>query len=130
MSRLPVAVLGATGAVGQKCISLLADHPWFEVGQVVASPERIGLRYGDTVRWRESEPLPAAVAALTLTAAEPAAGIRIAISALDASVARDIEPIFASAGVVVVSNASAFRMDDDVPLVIPEVNLEHIYLLN
>lgn len=129
MSRLPVAVLGATGAVGQKCIALLADHPWFEVTQVVASAERIGLRYGDTVRWRETTPLPAAVANLTLSAAEPAPGIRLAFSALDAGIAAELEPRFAAAGVVVVSNASAFRMAADVPLIIPEVNADHIALL-
>jgi aspartate-semialdehyde dehydrogenase len=129
MTRIPVAVLGATGAVGQKCIALLAGHPWFEVAQVVASAERIGLRYGETVRWRETSPLPADVASLTLSAAEPQPGIRIAISALDASVARDVEPVFAAAGVIVVSNASAYRMVDDVPLIIPEVNASHLRLV-
>jgi len=129
MTRIPVAVLGATGAVGQKCIALLAGHPWFEVAQVVASAERIGLRYGETVRWRETTPLPADVASLTLSAAEPQPGIRIAISALDASVARDVEPLFAAAGVIVVSNASAYRMADDVPLVIPEVNASHLRMV-
>jgi aspartate-semialdehyde dehydrogenase len=129
MSKLPVAVLGATGAVGQAFIARLADHPWFEVAQVAASAERVGLRYGETVRWREARPLPAAVAALPCTTTEPAAGIRIAFSALDAAVARDVEPALAAAGVLVVSNASAFRMAADVPLVIPEVNPGHLALL-
>lgn len=130
MSRIPVAVLGATGAVGQKCIALLAGHPWFEVAQVVASAGRIGLRYGETVRWREATPIPADVAALTLSAAEPQPGIRIAISALDAAIARDVEPLFAAAGVIVVSNASAYRMAEDVPLIIPEVNASHLRLVD
>jgi aspartate-semialdehyde dehydrogenase len=130
MSRLPVAVLGATGAVGQAFIARLANHPWFEVAQVAASAERIGLRYGETVRWREASELPPAVAALSCTAAQPAPGIRIAFSALDASVAREVEPAFAAAGVLVVSNASAFRMTADVPLIIPEVNPGHLALLH
>ena len=130
MTKIPVAILGATGAVGQKFIALLADHPWFEVTQLAASAERIGLRYGDTVRWRETTPLPSAIAALTLTTTEPAPGVRLAFSALDAAVAHDVEPRFAAAGVLVVSNASAFRMSDDVPLLIPEVNAGHLALLD
>lgn len=129
MTRIPVAVLGATGAVGQKFIARLAAHPWFEVVQVAASAERIGKRYGDTVHWRESAPLPEAVANLTCTTAEPGDGVRIAFSALDAAVAREVEPIFATAGVMVVSNASAFRMAEDVPLLVPEVNADHLALL-
>lgn len=130
MSKLPVAVLGATGAVGQKFIAMLADHPWFEVAQVAASAERVGLRYGDTVKWREGAPLPPPVAGLTCSTAEPQPGIRLAFSALDAAIARDVEPRFAAAGVLVVSNASAFRMTTDVPLLIPEVNPEHLALLD
>lgn len=130
MQRIPVAVLGATGAVGQKFIALLADHPMFEVAQVAASAERVGQRYGDTVRWRELTALSPAVAALELTSATPSVAVRIAFSALDAAVARGVEPAFASAGILVVSNASAFRMADDVPLLIPEVNPDHLSLLD
>lgn len=129
MHRLPVAVLGATGAVGQAFIARLAAHPWFRVAQVAASPERVGLRYGDTVRWREATPLDPDIAGLTCTAPAPEQGIRLAFSALDAGVARDVEPAFAAAGVTVVSNASAFRMTTDVPLLIPEVNPGHLALL-
>jgi aspartate-semialdehyde dehydrogenase len=129
MTRLPVAVLGATGAVGQKLLAALADHPTFVVTQVVASAERIGRRYGDDARWREPGPLPSAIADLVFSAAEPAAGVRLAFSALDAPVAREVEPRFAAAGVLVVSNASAFRMAEDVPLIIPEVNAGHLALL-
>lgn len=129
MTRLPVAVLGATGAVGQKLLHRLSDHPLFEVVQVVASSDRIGRTYGAEVRWRESNAVPASIAALTFTSPEPVPGVRIAFSALDAAVAREMEPRFAAAGVMVVSNASAFRMDADVPLLIPEINADHLALL-
>lgn len=128
-SRIPVAILGATGTVGQKFIRLLADHPWFEIVQLAASAERIGKRYGDEVRWREITPMPAQVADIRLTACEPGHGAKLAFSALDASIAKDVEPAFARAGVIVVSNASAFRMDPDVPLLIPEVNAAHLGLI-
>lgn len=128
-SRIPVAILGATGTVGQKFIRLLADHPWFEIVQLAASAEREGKRYGDEVRWRETTPLPAHVAGLRMTKVEPTGAARIAFSALDAAIAREVEPAFARAGAIVVSNASAFRMADDVPLLIPEVNAAHLGLL-
>lgn len=129
-SRIPVAVLGATGTVGQKFIRLLADHPWFEITQVAASAERIGKRFGDEVKWRETTPLPSSVADLHLTPTTPEQGVKIAFSALDAAVALEVEPLFARAGVLVVSNASAFRMEADVPLLIPEVNASHLGLLS
>ncbi|MBK7594140.1 MAG: aspartate-semialdehyde dehydrogenase [Gemmatimonadetes bacterium] len=129
MTKLPVAILGATGTVGQKFIALLAEHPWFEIVQLAASAARDGKRFGDEVRWRELTPLPEHIAEMRLTTVAPIAGVRIAFSALDASVAREVEPAFAHAGVFVVSNASAFRMADDVPLLIPEVNADHLSLL-
>ncbi len=129
MSRLPVAVLGASGTVGQRLLALLSDHPIFTVSQVVASTGRIGQRYGDSVAWRETTALDPQIAALRFTAAEPAAGVRLAFSALDADAARAVEPVFAAAGVMVVSNASAFRAEADVPLVIPEINPDHLGLL-
>ncbi len=129
MTKIPVAILGATGTVGQNFVRLLADHPWFEIAQLAASADRVGKRYGDEVRWRERTPLPPHVAAMTMSAAVPDGTVRIAFSALDAPQAREIEPAFATAGVLVVSNASAFRMADDVPLLIPEVNADHLALL-
>lgn len=129
MTKLPVAILGATGTVGQKFIALLAEHPWFEIVQLAASAARDGKRFGDEVRWRELTPLPDHIAEMRLTTVAPMAGVRIAFSALDAPVAREVEPAFAAAGVFVVSNASAFRMADDVPLLIPEVNADHLALL-
>lgn len=129
MTKLPVAILGATGTVGQKFITLLAEHPWFEIVALSASSARDGKRYGDEVRWREVTPLPARIAEMRLSPMAPMAGVRVAFSALDAPVAREVEPAFAQAGVLVVSNASAFRMADDVPLLIPEVNADHLALL-
>lgn len=129
MMRIPVAVLGATGAVGQKLLHLLVEHPMFEVVQVVASAERIGRAYGEEVRWRESARVPERLAALRFTDAEPGPGVRLAFSALDARIARDLEPRWAAAGVLVVSNASAFRMETDVPLLMPELNADHLALL-
>jgi len=130
MSRIPVAVLGATGTVGQKFLARLAGHPWFEVVQVAGSAERVGQRYGETVHWREPVPLSPEMAALECTTAEPGVAVRIVFSALDAAVAHDVEPRFAAVGALVVSNASAFRMDADVPLLIPEVNPDHLALLD
>ncbi len=129
MTKLPVAILGATGTVGQKFIALLAEHPWFEIVQLAASAARDGKRFGDEVRWRELTPLPRHIADMQMTTVTPMAGVRIAFSALDAPVAREVEPAFAQAGIFVVSNASAFRMADDVPLLIPEVNADHLALL-
>lgn len=129
MTKLPVAILGATGTVGQKFITLLAEHPWFEIVALSASAARDGKRYGDEVRWREVTPLPQHIADIRLSPMAPMAGVRIAFSALDASVAHDVEPAFAEAGVFVVSNASAYRMAPDVPLLIPEVNADHLTVL-
>ncbi len=129
MTKLPVAILGATGTVGQKFVTLLAEHPWFAIVQLAASAARDGMRYGDVIHWREVTPLPDTIAAMHLTAMAPMAGVRIAFSALDASIASDVEPAFAEAGIFVVSNASAFRMADDVPLLIPEVNADHLAVL-
>lgn len=130
MPRLPVAILGATGAVGQKFVALLAEHPWFEIVQLSASADRVGRRYGDVVRWREITPLPPEIARIVMTEAVPTGAVRLAFSALDAAVAREVEPAFARAGALVVSNASAFRMAADVPLLIPEVNADHLGLLD
>jgi aspartate-semialdehyde dehydrogenase len=129
MTKIPVAILGATGTVGQKFITLLAEHPWFEIVQLAASAARDGKRYGDEVRWREVTPLPEHIAGMRLSAMAPDGRAKLAFSALDAAIARDVEPAFAMAGVFVVSNASAFRMAEDVPLLIPEVNADHLALI-
>lgn len=122
---IPVAVLGATGTVGQRFIALLARHPWFRVSAVMASERSAGKRYADAVRWVQQAAMPADVAEMTLLPAEPTL-IPIAFSALDADVAGPIEVAFARSGSLVVSNAKSHRYDADVPLVVPEVNADHL----
>jgi aspartate-semialdehyde dehydrogenase len=124
-----VAVLGATGAVGQTFIRLLADHPWFELVEVAASERSARKRYTDAARWLEGE-MPGNVAQMEMRNCDPAElEAQIVFSALDASVAGDIEQAFARAGKLVLSNAKNFRMEPDVPLVIPEVNADHLGLI-
>ncbi|HEX5634519.1 MAG TPA: aspartate-semialdehyde dehydrogenase [Gemmatimonadales bacterium] len=129
-ARIPVAILGATGTVGQKFVRLLADHPWFEIAAVAASDQSAGRRYGDIVRWREPVPLPDRVADMTVRHSRPPLEARVVFSALDAEVALEIEQDFARAGAVVVTNTRCHRMDPDVPLLIPEVNAHHVCLLD
>lgn len=131
MSRLPVAILGATGTVGQKFVRLLADHPWFEVAAVCASDQSAGRPYGEVARWREPVPIPERIAALTVQRSTPSLGadVAVAFSALDADVAGPLEQGFARAGAFVVTNTKTHRMDDDVPLLVPEVNPDHLALL-
>lgn len=126
--KIKVAVLGATGSVGQRFIALLDEHSWFDVTTVCASPGKAGQRYGDAVQWVQDTPLPERAAALELSVAEPGNDVRVAFSALDADVAGSIETAFAEAGVLVVSNAKSHRMDADVPLLVPEVNADHMAL--
>lgn len=128
--RIPVSVLGATGTVGQKFIRLLADHPWFEVAAVAASSASVGRRYGDVVRWREQTALPERIANLVVRECVPPLPGSIAFSALDAEAAGPIEQAFAAAGAQVVTNARNHRMDPDVPLLIPEANLDHLALVD
>ena len=128
--RRRVAVLGATGAVGQAFIRLLANHPWFELAELAASERSAGKRYGDAARWLGGE-LPDAIASMPVLTCDPAAiSSEIVFSALDSSIAGDAEVAFARAGHVVVSNAKNHRMEPDVPLVIAEVNPDHMALLD
>lgn len=127
--RWPVAILGATGAVGQAFIRTLKDHPWFDITEVAASERSAGKSYKDAARWLEDE-LPAHVAQLVVKHCNPdEVKSPIVFSALDANVAGEVEAAFARAGRVVLSNAKNYRMDADVPLVIPEVNGDHLQLL-
>jgi aspartate-semialdehyde dehydrogenase len=122
-------VLGATGAVGQVFIRLLARHPWFELAELAASERSVGKRYGDAARWLGGE-LDPAIAAMPVVACDPSVvQSEIVFSALDSSVAGEAETAFARAGRVVVSNAKNHRMDADVPLVIAEVNPDHLALI-
>lgn len=125
-----VAVLGATGAVGQTFVRLLADHPWFELTEVAASERSAGKRYRDATRWLEGE-MPAKVADLVIKNSRASdISAQIVFSALDSNVAGDIEEEFARAGKLVLSNARNHRMEADVPLVIPEVNGDHLALID
>ena len=128
-SRLDVGILGSTGSLGQSFVAALADHPWFRVTWVAAGERWAGRRYGDVAAWRMSSPPPPAVAGLDLQRSEPEGAPRLVFSGLDASVAGDVETAFAAAGHVVLGNAGSHRMDDDVPLLVPEINPEHLALL-
>ena len=128
-AKVPVAVLGATGTVGQKFVRLLAEHPWFEIAALAASDQSAGRPYGEVVRWRESAPLPDRVAGMVVSRSVPPLPARIAFSALDADVAQGIEQSFAKCGAWVVTNTRVHRMDPDVPLMVPEINAGHVELL-
>lgn len=126
---VPVAVLGATGAIGQTFIRLLEGHPFFHVAEVAASERSAGKRYRDAMTWHEGE-LPEEVADLTVVTCDPAeVSSKVVFSAMDASVAGEVEQAFARAGALVLSNARNHRMEPDVPLVIPEVNAGHLSLI-
>jgi aspartate-semialdehyde dehydrogenase len=132
MKRFCVGVLGATGMAGQRYVQLLADHPWFELVWVAASPRSAGRSYREAVagRWHVPGELPAAIGDLVVQGVGKvracAKKVDLVFSAVTSSVARDVEMRYAAAGVAVVSNASAHRGDPDVPVVIPEVNPEHL----
>ena len=133
-TKLPVGILGATGMVGQRFIQLLENHPWFQVAWLAASDRSSGKTYGEAAKWRLDTPLPERIARMTVQPAEPFGAPpgsvpRIIFAALDAAIAREMEPAFANAGCAVISNSSAFRMAPNVPLVIPEINAEHLHLI-
>ena len=128
--KIPVTILGATGTVGQKFVRLLAEHPWFEVVAVAASSASAGRSYEEVVRWREPVPLPAAIGRMMVRECSAPLPGRILFSALDAEVAGPIEQAFAKAGAFVVTNARTHRMEQDVPLLIPEVNGDHLALID
>jgi aspartate-semialdehyde dehydrogenase len=128
-NKYPIGILGATGMVGQRFIQLLERHPWFEVAWLAASDRSSGKKYGDAAKWRLDTPLPERIANMTVAPAEAAGAPKIIFAALDAGIARELEPRFADAGCAVVSNSSAYRMAPNVPLVIPEINAEHLHLI-
>src|SRR6202790_4351171 len=128
--KTPIGILGATGVVGQRFIQMLERHPWFEVAWLAASDRSEGKVYADAARWRLKTQIPPAVATMKISPATPEGAPKIIFAALDASIAAELEPRFADAGCAVVSNSSALRMQQDVPLVIPEVNAGHIKLID
>jgi aspartate-semialdehyde dehydrogenase len=130
MSAIPVGILGATGMVGQQFVALLADHPWFKVEWLGASQRSEGKAFRDAAAWRLPNRLPDDVARRVVEAAAPGHAPALVFSGLDSSVATEIEQAFAEAGHIVVSNARNFRMEATVPLLIPEVNADHLALLD
>jgi aspartate-semialdehyde dehydrogenase len=128
-ARIDVGVLGATGMVGQQFIARLANHPWFNLRWLAASERSEGKTYADAAPWRLATPMPAAVAGMNVDACAPGRGPQVVFSALDAKAADELEAQFAAAGHVVLSNARSFRMDPLVPLLIPEINADHLSLL-
>jgi aspartate-semialdehyde dehydrogenase len=129
-SKIPVGILGATGTVGQRFIQLLHEHPWFEITWLAASDRSAGKLYPEAAKWNLATPIPARIAAMKVSAAAPDSSTpKLVFAALDATAAQQIEPAFAEAGHAVVSNSSAFRMAEDVPLIIPEVNGDHVSLI-
>jgi aspartate-semialdehyde dehydrogenase len=129
MAKIPVAILGATGAVGQRFVQLLAGHPWFEIVALAASDRSVGRPYADACNWVIAADPPPFISEMTVSPLEPTVSGRLVFSALPADVAREVEPTFARAGYAVCSNASAFRQEPDVPLLIPEVNADHLTLV-
>ncbi len=127
--RLRVAILGATGAVGQRFVALLSNHPWFEITRVAASERSAGKTYRDACRWLVPSPMPSGVAPLVVTDLSASGDIDLVFSALTADVAGQVEVSWAQAGVPVFSNARNHRMEPDVPLMIPEVNPDHLQLI-
>src|SRR5690606_32244565 len=130
MQKLRVGILGATGAVGQKFVELLDGHPWFEIVALTASDRSAGKAYREAVNWIGSRAIPAGVAEMTIRETRPDFDADFVFSGLDAGVAGDIEATFAEAGYPVISNARNYRMEADVPLLIPEVNPDHIALID
>ena len=129
MKRYRVGVLGATGAVGQRLVQLLEGHPWFSLTEVVASERSSGRPYGEAVSWRLGSRVPEEAARLVIKDLSPHLDCDLVLSALDSAVAGDAEESLATAGFPVISNARNHRMEDDVPLLIPEVNWEHTAVL-
>jgi aspartate-semialdehyde dehydrogenase len=131
IKMLKAAVLGATGNVGQVFVRLLNRHPWFEVSTVAASERSIGRTYCEAAKWRQSTSIPESVADLEVMSIEPrnVRDVDVVFSALPADLAAKTEENFAKAGYIVVSNASAHRMDPDVPMLNPEINCDHVSLI-
>jgi aspartate-semialdehyde dehydrogenase len=127
-----VGVLGATGAVGQRFVELLADHPWFNLSTLAASERSAGKPYGKIVNWRLDTPFPEKIAKVKISPVSPKAmkDVDLVFSAMPADIATELEKEFADAGIAVCSNASSHRMEPDVPLVVPEVNPDHLGLID
>jgi aspartate-semialdehyde dehydrogenase len=129
-NKIHVGVLAATGSVGQRFVQLLDNHPWFEVTSLSGSDRGIGRPYGEVCKWLLSEPIPAWARDMKVVPTTPDdMKVPLVFSALPADIAREAEPLFARAGVGVCSNASAYRKEEDVPILLPEVNAEHAKII-
>ena len=129
-SQIPVAVLGATGSVGQRFVSLLDKHPWFKVVALAASDRSVGRTYAEACRWVLDDPMPTyARDMVVVPASTDCVEAKIVFSALHTEIANEVEPQFARAGAAVCSNASSYRRGEDVPLLLPEINADHIQLV-
>jgi len=128
-NKIPVGILGATGSVGQKFIELLQDHPWFKITALGASERSAGKLYKHASNWFQQRPIPARIANMVVSECKPDLPCRIVFSGLDASVAGPIEEAFAEAGYIVISNAKNHRMTDNVPLLVPDINPDHLDLI-
>src|SRR5688572_17622978 len=126
MKKLRAGILGATGTVGQRMIQLLANHPWFEVSAVAASDNSAGKNYAQATKWMLDTPIPESVARMTVEPCKPGLECDFVLSGLPSSVAEDTEQQLAKSGLPVISNASSHRMKADVPLLIPEINPDHL----
>src|SRR5579871_1908034 len=129
MKKIEVGILGATGMVGQHFIKFLDGHPLFQLTWLGASERSAGKRYSDAAKWHLAAATPDEIAKLTVEEARPGNAPKLVFSAMDASVATEIEQAFAKAGHVVVSNSKNHRMDRDVPLLVPEINPDHLKLI-
>lgn len=127
--KLKVGILAATGTVGQRFVQLLEHHPWFEVTELAASDRSVGQTYERACAWKLAQPMPERVKKLVVKAPEPNLDCDFVLSSLPAEIAGEVEEAFARAGYPVISNASSHRLDEDVPLLIPEVNPDHIRII-
>lgn len=129
MDKTEVGILGATGMVGQRFVQLLADHPWFEITALSASERSVGMPYGEACHWVVSSDMPGVVKEMVVQECKPNLACRLVFSALPAEVAGSVEEEFAAAGYAVSSNARNHRFAPDVPLLVPEVNPDHLALV-
>lgn len=130
MNKFKVGILGATGTVGQRFAQLLDNHPQFEITAMAASDRSVGKPYSEACAWKLSGKVPATVRDILVQPIEPMLDCDIVFSSLPSNVARETEEAFARAGYPVISNSSSYRMDEDVPLLIPEINSEHVALID
>ena len=128
-TKIPVGILGGTGMVGQHFVRFLQNHPWFEITWLGASDRSSGKPYREATSWRLDGPMPATVESIVVDDCKPGRAPRLVFSATDASVATEIEQAFAQAGHIVVSNSRNHRMEPDVPLLIPEINPDHLKII-